>query len=62
MIAMLALWEVLPRAQIVNPMLTSYPSALWPTFLSMLNGTPRQASILVHTWSTIQAVVCGFVL
>ena len=30
----LVLWEVLPRAQIVNPLFTSYPSALWPTALS----------------------------
>jgi NitT/TauT family transport system permease protein len=37
---------------IVNPVLTSYPSALWPTFLELLKSTPQQASILTHTWST----------
>jgi len=56
----LALWEILPRAQIVNPFLTSYPSALWPTFLDLLKQTPQQASILAHTWATVLATVIGF--
>jgi NitT/TauT family transport system permease protein len=56
----LALWEILPRAQIVNPLFTSYPSAIWPTFLDMLKTTPQQASILVHTWATLAATVVGF--
>jgi NitT/TauT family transport system permease protein len=58
----LVLWEVLPREQIVNPLFTSYPSAIWPTFLSMLNSTPQQASILTHTASTVLATVVGFTL
>jgi NitT/TauT family transport system permease protein len=56
----LALWEVLPRALIVNPVLTSYPSALWPTFIELLKSTPQQSSILVHTWATVLATVLGF--
>jgi len=56
----LVLWEVLPREQIVNPLFTSYPSAIWPTFLDMLKSTPQQASILTHTWSTVVATVIGF--
>jgi NitT/TauT family transport system permease protein len=56
----LVLWEVLPKAHIVNPLLTSYPSALWPTFVEMLKETPQQASILTHTWSTVLATVVGF--
>jgi NitT/TauT family transport system permease protein len=56
----LALWEILPRAQIVNPLFTSYPSALWPTFLDMLKETPQQASILTHAASTMLATVIGF--
>ena len=56
----LVLWEVLPRAQIVNPLFTSYPSAMWPTFVDMLKATPQQASILTHTWSTVLATVIGF--
>jgi NitT/TauT family transport system permease protein len=56
----LVLWEVLPRAHIVNPLFTSYPSALWPTFLELLKTTPQQASILAHTWSTVLATIIGF--
>jgi NitT/TauT family transport system permease protein len=56
----LVLWEVLPRMQIINPLFTSYPSALWPTFLDLLAETPRQASILTHTWSTVFATIVGF--
>ena len=56
----LLLWELLPRAHIVNPMLTSYPSAIWPTFLDMLKSTPQQASIQTHALSTILATVVGF--
>jgi NitT/TauT family transport system permease protein len=58
--AVLVLWEILPRAQIINPLFTSYPSAIWPTFLSMLKTTPQQPSILLHTWSTLAATVVGF--
>jgi NitT/TauT family transport system permease protein len=56
----LVLWEILPRAQIVNPLFTSYPSALWPTFVELLKATPQQASILTHTWSTVEATIIGF--
>ena len=56
----LVLWEVLPKAQIINPLFTSYPSTIWPTFLDMLNATPQQASILTHTWATTLATVVGF--
>jgi NitT/TauT family transport system permease protein len=60
LIVFLILWEVLPKAQIVNPLFTSYPSALWPTFLELLQETPRQASILTHTWFTVFATIVGF--
>src|SRR3954471_19009077 len=56
----LVLWEVLPKALIVNPVLTSYPSALWPTFLELLKSTPQQPGILEHTWATVLATVIGF--
>ena len=56
----LVLWEVLPKAQIINPLFTSYPSALWPTFLDLLKETPQQAGILTHTWATVGATVIGF--
>src|SRR5262245_59953565 len=35
LVVFLVLWEVLPKALIVNPVLTSYPSALWPTFVEL---------------------------
>jgi NitT/TauT family transport system permease protein len=60
LMAVLVLWEILPRAQVVNPLFTSYPSAIWPTFLDMLKTTPQQASILLHAWSTLAATVVGF--
>jgi NitT/TauT family transport system permease protein len=60
LIVFLVLWEVLPKAQIVNPLFTSYPSALWPTFLELLADTPRQPGILTHTWFTVFATIIGF--
>jgi NitT/TauT family transport system permease protein len=56
----LILWEVLPRLQIINPLFTSYPSAIWPTFVSMLKAAPQQASIQAHTLSTVLATIAGF--
>ncbi len=60
LIAFLVLWEVLPRAHIINPLFTSYPSAIWPTFLELMKTTPHQASILTHTFATVFATVVGF--
>jgi NitT/TauT family transport system permease protein len=60
LVVFLVLWEVLPKAHIVNPLFTSYPSALWPTFLELLAETPRQAGILTHTWFTVFATIIGF--
>jgi NitT/TauT family transport system permease protein len=60
LVAFLVAWEVLPRAQIINPLFTSYPSAIWPTFLEMLKATPQQPGILTHTWGTVLATVVGF--
>ena len=56
----LVLWEVLPRAGLINPLFTSTPSTIWPTFLELLKTTPQQASILLHTWATVFATVVGF--
>jgi NitT/TauT family transport system permease protein len=60
LVVFLVLWEILPRAHIINPLFTSYPSALWPTFLDLLKETPQQPSILSHTWATVFATVIGF--
>ena len=62
LIAFLVLWEVLPRAHIINPLFTSYPSAIWPTFLELMKATPQQPSILAHTLATVFATVVGFTL
>jgi NitT/TauT family transport system permease protein len=60
LVAFLVLWEILPRMQLINPLFTSYPSAIWPTFVEMLKTTPQQPSILAHTWATVMATVVGF--
>jgi NitT/TauT family transport system permease protein len=60
LLVFLVLWEVLPRMLIINPVLTSYPSALWPTFIELLKATPQSPSILAHTWATVLATVLGF--
>jgi len=60
LLLILVCWEVLPKAHIINPMFTSYPSALWPTFLELLKDTPQQANIMTHTWATVLATVVGF--
>jgi NitT/TauT family transport system permease protein len=56
----LVLWEVAPRLNWINPLFTSYPSTIWPTFVELLKSTPQQVSILVHTWATVFATVLGF--
>jgi len=58
LVAFFGLWELLARTKVVNPMLTSYPSALWPTFLDLL----QNGSLLTHTWATFRATLVGFVL
>jgi NitT/TauT family transport system permease protein len=60
LVVFLILWEVLPRLQIINPLFTSYPSAIWPTFVDMLKATPQQPSIQTHTLSTVLATIVGF--
>lgn len=56
--AFLAIWEILARTHLVNPMLTSYPSAIWPTFLDLLHN----GNLLWHTWATFKATLIGFVI
>lgn len=56
--AFFGIWEILAKTQVVNPMLTSYPSALWPTFVELL----QNGNLLTHTWATFQATLVGFVL
>src|SRR4029077_3307452 len=44
-VVFLILWEVAPRANWINPMLTSYPSAVARTFMAML----EDGSLAKHT-------------
>jgi NitT/TauT family transport system permease protein len=55
-VAALVLWEVAPRAGWVNPMLTSYPSAVARTFITMI----KDGSLAIHTWATLAETVVGF--
>jgi NitT/TauT family transport system permease protein len=55
-VATLVLWEVAPRAGWINPMLTSYPSAVARTFVAML----EDGTLLTHTWATFAETVIGF--
>ena len=55
-VVFLILWEVAPRANWINPMLTSYPSAVARTFMTML----EDGSLAKHTWVTFSETVVGF--
>lgn len=54
--AFLVLWEVAPRAGWINPMLTSYPSAVARTFMA----SAGDGSLLMHTWVTLSETIIGF--
>jgi len=56
-IVFLVLWEVAPRANWINPMLTSYPSAVARTFVVMV----EDGTLAKHTWVTFSETVVGFV-
>jgi NitT/TauT family transport system permease protein len=56
----LVAWEVAPRAHWVNPMLTSYPSAIVPTFMNLLGNAGNEGNILDHTWLTLVRSIVGF--
>lgn len=56
----LLMWEVAPRLHWVNPMLTSYPSAIWPVFIELLASEDN--NILYHTWVTLVETLAGFTI
>lgn len=60
LIAFLLLWEIAPRAHWVNPMLTSYPSAILPTFTSLIGAAGNEGNILHHSWLTLLRSIIGF--
>ena len=56
-LALLLVWEIWPRMGWINPMLTSYPSAIARTlYAMMLDGT-----LALHTWTTLREIIVGFV-
>ncbi len=62
LVAFLGAWEVAARTHLVNPMLTSYPSALWPTFVDLLNTSSvnQQGNLIHHTLVTLAEVAGSF--
>lgn len=58
LMAVLALWEILARMHVMNPLLTSYPSAVWPTLVDLF----RNGDLVSHTWATFQATLIGFTI
>lgn len=63
-IVFLVIWEVAARTHAVNPMLTSYPSAIWPTFVELLNpgDLNQQGDIIHHTGVTLLEVIISFII
>ena len=53
----LIVWEVGPRAGWINPMLTSYPSAVAKMAASLI----ADGTLAFHTWATFRSTVIGFV-
>ena len=58
LVAFLAVWEILARTQLINPMLTSYPSAVLPTLVELF----KTGDLMGHTWITFKATIIGFVI
>jgi len=57
-VAFFTLWEIAPRAHWVNPLLTSYPSAIWPVLVDMA----QKGDLFHHVWVTFEESVVGFTL
>jgi NitT/TauT family transport system permease protein len=57
LIVFLLVWEIAARQHWINPMLTSYPSAVWASFVEVTSdGTVWQ-----HVYVTVQETVISFV-
>lgn len=56
LIVFLGLWEIAARRHWINPLLSSYPSAVVPTLLELL----RSGSLLRDTQATLFATLVGF--
>jgi NitT/TauT family transport system permease protein len=64
LVVFLVVWEVAARKHMVNPMLTSYPSAIWPTILELLKpgDLNQQGNLIHHTTVTIVEVGISFII
>jgi NitT/TauT family transport system permease protein len=64
LVLFLVAWEVMARTHLVNPMLTSYPSALWPTFVQLMQSSniAQQGNLIDHTLVTLGEVAGSFVV
>lgn len=62
LVLFLGAWEIAARTQLVNPMLTSYPSALWPTFIELMHTSSvnQQGNLVHHTLVTLSEVAASF--
>jgi NitT/TauT family transport system permease protein len=58
LVLFLGLWEIAPRQHWVNPMLTSYPSAVWRGFLELV----AQGGLPWHITVTMIEVVISFAI
>ena len=56
-IAFLILWQIAPNAGWVNPMLTSYLTAVFWSLVSMV----EDGSLLLNAWTTFAETMVGFV-
>jgi NitT/TauT family transport system permease protein len=54
---LLIVWEVAPRMGWINPMLTSYPSAIVRTLVALT----ADGTLALHTWTTLSETIIGFV-
>jgi NitT/TauT family transport system permease protein len=60
-IAILAIWELLSRAQILNPILIGTPTGIGQRIVEMLAGDAVYSrTIYDHLWTTLQVVIIGY--
>jgi NitT/TauT family transport system permease protein len=57
-VVFIALWEIAPKMQWVNPMLTSNPSAVADMFVTLL----REHNLGLHVWVTLKEAIVSFVV
>lgn len=58
LVAFLSVWELAAHFEWINPFITSSPSRIWKTFLSLI----RDGSLKKHVWITLKETLVGFFL